>query len=49
MVKYLFNGKMQIFTHSDFFFGYYTNLQKYYGDNEMFNSCVALGLITICW
>lgn len=49
MVKYLFNGKIQVFTNQKLFFHYKTNLQKLYGDLEIYNNILSVGYLSICW
>lgn len=50
MIKYLFDGKVQIFTHKFFNVGFETNLQEKYGkDTGIYNSVLRLGYLYICW
>ena len=49
MVKYLFNGKVQIFTNKQLFFYHKTNLQKLYNDTELYNNILSIGYLSICW
>lgn len=48
MIKYLFNGKVQIFTHKYFNVGFETNLQEKYGES-VYNNVLRLGCLYICW
>ncbi len=49
MIKYLFNGKIQIFTHKNFHIGIDTNMKKKYGDPSLYNNILAIGHFCICW
>lgn len=47
MVKYLFNEKVQIFTHKNFVLECITNFSE--GDPDFYDNALTLGYITICW
>lgn len=49
MVKYLFNGKIQIFTNKTFFLGIELNGKEKYGDLSMYDTTLGLGYLYICW
>ncbi len=51
MVKYLFNGKAQIFTNGKGHFHFYleTNCKNKYGQDDIFDNALGLGFITLCW
>lgn len=49
MVKYLFNGKVQVFTHKFFSLGYHGNLKEELGEEDAYNNELGLGYLYICW
>ena len=49
MLRYLFNGRVQIFNNENFTIHYYTNMQKQYGDDSVYNNILQLGYISFCW
>jgi len=49
MIKYLFNDKIQISTNKNFICSFENNLQKKYGDFELYDNVLNLGYLSICW
>ena len=49
MMKYLFNGKIQIFTDKFFSLGYHGNLKEEFGEEDVYDNEFGLGYFHICW
>ena len=49
MIKYLFNGRIQITYKVSFWWGIERNCQQKYGEKGIYNTALGLGNINIFW